>query len=102
PERIIPSETPGGIIEHHLAKYRFAVRLGLEGPVLDAACGVGYATAWLAEAAATPAVGVEIAASALDTASSTYRDRATFVRADVTRMPFAENSFGSVVGFETV
>lgn len=104
PERIVPAETSIGVIEHHLAKYRFALEQDLRSPTLDAACGVGYATAFLAESGAHPAVGVDISGEAMETASKQYGSihGVTFARSDVTRLPFPDNVFGSVVGFETV
>jgi SAM-dependent methyltransferase len=103
PERITPDETPTGVIEHHLAKYRFAIGHDLGDLVLDAACGVGYASAFAAGATSAHLVGVDIAGDAMAVAARRYRSaRCGFVRADVTRLPLRDGTFTGALGFETV
>lgn len=104
PERILPSETPVGIIEHHLAKYRFAAAQGLPGPILDVACGVGYASEFLTTETGHWTVGVDISSEAMAVAAEQYLtpSGASFAQADATRLPFPDGCFASAVGFETV
>lgn len=102
PERIVPDETSGGILALHLKRYDFA-RAWCDGrTVLDAACGVGYGTAYLAERAAH-VTGVDIDASAVDYARARYGGAdVSWVVGDVTDLPFEPGSFDVVCSFETV
>ena len=59
PERIVPDDELPGIVAAHLKRYDFARPLCTGLVVLDAACGVGYGTAFLAETAAR-IVGVDV------------------------------------------
>lgn len=104
PERIVPDETAPGVVEHHLAKYRFALRQGLAPPVLDAASGVGYATSFVASSISATTVGVDLSPDAISIAGANYKEQgpAYFTRSDVTKLPFTDDAFGSVVGFETI
>jgi SAM-dependent methyltransferase len=102
PERIVPDETARGIVAIHLKRYEFA-RLWCAGKeVLDAACGVGYGTAALAEAAAS-VVGADVDPEAIAYAREHYaRDNVEFVAADLLDPPFADASFDVVASFETI
>ena len=59
PERIVPDATPAGVVALHLKRYDFARAYCDGADVLDAGCGVGYGTAYLAEVAAS-VVGVDV------------------------------------------
>ena len=71
PERIIPDETEPGIVALHLKRYEFARPYAEGKDVLDAGCGVGYGTAFLAETARR-AVGVDISRDAIAYARRRY------------------------------
>lgn len=101
PERIIPDETAAGIVAIHLVRYAFARPLVAAGDVLDAACGVGYGSAYLA-AEARSVVGVDIGADAVAYASSRYGESAAFRQGDVEALDFADASFDAVCSFETI
>lgn len=108
-ERIVP-ETPEwkAYYANHIQRYMFAAdRLREAGRrhVLDAACGVGYGAAYMADAAAVSVIAVDRDAGALDVA------RARFARAGVTPIQddchtlAASGAFGpfdAVVTFETI
>lgn len=51
PERIVPDRTEPGVVALHLKRYAFALPYCDGKEVLDAGCGVGYGTAFLAERA---------------------------------------------------
>lgn len=73
-ERIIPSEyDPGApLVKEHIYRYLFALREVQDGEtVLDAACGVGYGTAMLAERACE-VIGIDNSREAIDYAEKHY------------------------------
>jgi 2-polyprenyl-3-methyl-5-hydroxy-6-metoxy-1,4-benzoquinol methylase len=102
PERIVPTDTEAGIVALHMKRYEFAAPLcaGLE--VLDAACGVGYGTALLAQSAAH-VVGVDRDIAAIEYADRMY-DRANvqFAVMDVLELDLPDASFEAVCSFETI
>lgn len=102
PERIIPSETESGPLAAHLVRYRFALRYTEGKEVLDAACGVGYGSAYLAENASR-VLGVDVAQDAVDYATRNYgSETASFEVMDVEKLSFADASFDVVCSFETI
>ncbi|MEV7972708.1 class I SAM-dependent methyltransferase [Cellulomonas sp. NPDC089187] len=89
----------------HAATYAFA-RSYVEGKrVLDFGCGTGYGTAELAKLA-TEVVGVDIAAEAVDYATTHYgRDNLAFHRIGPVQtddLPFDADSFDVVVSFQVI
>jgi 2-polyprenyl-3-methyl-5-hydroxy-6-metoxy-1,4-benzoquinol methylase len=102
PERIVPDDTEPGIVALHLKRYEFARPLCSGRDVLDAACGVGYGTAYLAEAARR-VVGVDVDADAIAYARGRYaRPNVEFVQQDLAELDLADDSFDVVVSFETI
>jgi SAM-dependent methyltransferase len=102
PERIVPEESPAGVVALHLKRYDFARRYCEGADVLDAGCGVGYGSAYLAEAAAM-VVGVDVSAEAIAYARSHYAGpRTSFEVMDVTALSFPDASFDVVCSFETL
>jgi SAM-dependent methyltransferase len=102
PERIVPDETEPGIVAIHLKRYEFARPLCAGRDVLDAACGVGYGTAYLAERARR-AVGVDVDAGAIEYARERYaRANVQFVRQDLADLDLPDDSFDVACSFETI
>lgn len=102
PERIIPDETSAGILALHLKRYAFALPYADGTEVLDAACGAGYGTAYLAQAAAR-VVGIDVSADTVEYAGRRYgAANVEFRQMDVTELEFADGSFDVVVSFETL
>ncbi|MBA2357761.1 MAG: class I SAM-dependent methyltransferase [Actinobacteria bacterium] len=102
PERIVPEETGPGILAIHLKRYEFARRWCEGVDVLDAACGVGYGSAYLAEVARS-VVGVDVDDEALDYARDHYAGpRTQFRRADLLDPALPDAAFDVVCSFETI
>lgn len=101
-ERFTP-ECVREIWYEHWHRYAFALDLVRGKRVLDAACGEGYGSNLLADAAAS-VVGVDLSAQAIDHARSRYGSRTNleFVQADATALPFEDARFDVVVSFETL
>lgn len=102
PERIVPDETETGIVAIHLKRYDFARPFCVGKEVLDAACGVGYGSAFLAEQAAR-VLGVDLSAESIDYAQRRYGGPSVaFRRMDVEALDLAAESFDAVCSFETI
>lgn len=102
PERIVPDETEPGVVAIHLKRYEFARPLCEGLRVLDAACGVGYGTAYLGERAAR-VIGVDVSEEALAYGRERYGGRnIEFIRADLQALPFGDASFDVVCAFEAI
>jgi ubiquinone/menaquinone biosynthesis C-methylase UbiE len=103
PERFVPDEMPGDLIEaEHLVRYWWATELAAGKAVLDAACGVGYGTRMLAAAGAREAVGLDIAEDVIDAANGAAVPGLRFVVGDVREMPFEDATFDLITCFETI
>ena len=101
-ERYLPGVV-GEIAYEHCHRYAFARRFVAGRRVLDAACGEGYGSALLADAA-HDVVGVDIDPAVVAAASQRYGTFANlrFQAASVTNLPLADASVDVVVSFETI
>jgi len=101
-ERLIPGQVDVDLLNEHMARYTFAVRLARGKRVLDAGCGAGYGTAELAQVA-DRVTGIDVAAEAVDYAREHYpAANIVFEQASATALPFANASFDLVVAFEVI
>jgi O-antigen biosynthesis protein len=102
PERIVPDETSPGPLAIHEKRYRFALPYSAGKRVLDAACGVGYGSALLADAAAE-VVGIDLSEDAVAYARSRYAKPNVEFRVDDLQAPALDDrSFDVVCSFETL
>jgi O-antigen biosynthesis protein len=102
PERIVPEDASPGILALHLKRYEFALAWSGGADVLDAGCGTGYGSAFLA-ANARRVTGLDSSAEAIDHARERYAAaNVDFVQADVLALPFDASSFDLVCAFETI
>jgi glycosyltransferase involved in cell wall biosynthesis/ubiquinone/menaquinone biosynthesis C-methylase UbiE len=102
PERIIPAETPSGPLSSHLKRYDFARQFCQAKVILDAACGVGYGSNYLAQVA-QEVIGVDISQEAITYAQEHYqRENIQFKVSDVTNLEFPDEYFDLVCTFETL
>ena len=103
-ERFTP-ESEREIWYEHLHRYVLAAGLVDGLTVLDAASGEGYGTDLLARNASR-VVGVDVSDEAVEHARNRYGakqpGKLEFHRADVTDLPFENDSFDAVVSFETL
>ena len=101
-ERYVPG-TAGEIAHEHWHRYAFARRFAAGRRALDVACGEGYGSSLLAEAAAH-VTGVDIDAATLAYARRAYADRANlaFVEGSATALPLAAASVDVIISFETI
>ncbi len=101
-ERIDPDREPAGIISIHLKRYEFSKHYCERKKVLDAACGVGYGSGYLASAAAS-VVGIDIDPEAILFAQKRYQTGAiNFFEMDVTKTNFDDSEFDTICSFETI
>src|SRR5262249_14536474 len=101
-ERIVPDETGPGIVAIHLKRYDFAREDCRNREVLDAACGVGYGTARLAEVARR-AVGGDLSEEAIGYARRRYSaPNVEYHVADLLALDLPDASFDVVCSFETI
>ncbi len=102
PERIVPDETAPGIVALHLKRYQFAAPWCEGRKVLDAACGVGYGAAFLAESASR-VLGIDRSEKAIAYARARYaRPNVEFAVMDLESLDLADASFDVVCSFETI
>lgn len=99
-ERLVPGASDPDLENEHLARYRFAESLCPGRRVLDAGCGVGYGSQWLARAGAI-VVAVDIDANSLRYGQSKYPG-GDFLHGDCVALPFQDSSFDLVVAFEVI
>lgn len=100
-ERYVPAV--GGVIAlEHWHRYLIARELVRGKDVLDIACGEGYGSSILAEAARS-VTGVDVDAAAVAHAGKAYpRANLKFMHGDCAAIPLADASVDCVVSFETL
>ncbi|MGH3651716.1 class I SAM-dependent methyltransferase [Glutamicibacter sp.] len=72
----------------------------LDGPVLDAGCGPGHWTQFIADAH-RPATGVDLVQEFLDFARRNFQ-KPDFLRADLAQLPFEDQYFSGVLSWYSV
>jgi ubiquinone/menaquinone biosynthesis C-methylase UbiE len=103
-ERIVP-ETNAWRESYadHSERYRTFQHLYAGKKVLDAACGVGYGSHFIAESGAESVTGLDIDDEALAYAQKHFQTQGVrFLKGDCTALPFEDSSFDVIVSFETL
>ena len=101
-ERVIPGQGDVDLFNEHRARYLFARNFSSGKMVLDAACGVGYGSALLAENARL-VFGVDLAREAIEYARQSFGSpKVHFAQSDCLVLPFRSGQFELVVAFEII
>ena len=97
------TETGGSTLYEHWHRYAHAAAWTLGKRVLDAACGSGYGSAFLA-ARADAVFAIELDHDAVERAALAYKHvkNLTFSQGDITRLPFPDQCFDVITSFETL
>ena len=86
----------------HFARYKFARKYIKNKKILDAACGTGYGSYYLAKQAGE-VHGIDISEEAINFCKQNYHNRKLYFHVmDVTNTSFSENTFDTIVSFETI
>jgi len=106
-ERIsLENETIFSSFANHIQRYNFAEHYCSGRQVLDAGCGIGYGSAYLAMNGALGVVAVDISDEAMAEAKRLYRrDNLRFVKGDVERLTEISDlggPFDVVINFENI
>lgn len=100
-ERFMTSET-GRIRLEHYHRYTILDNSVVSRKVLDVACGEGYGSYLLANAASS-VTGVDISNESVAHAREKYiKDNLNYIQASATDLPFEDDCFDVVVSFETI
>lgn len=101
-ERFLPGYNDGAIELEHLHRYVFALRYATGLKVLDIACGEGYGSDLLAQAAAE-VIGVDLDERCIASARERYaRPNLRFLAGSATDIPVESGAIDLVVSFETI
>ena len=101
-ERVIPGKTDLDLMNEHWARYQFAEPLVHGKLVVDAGCGVGYGSVFLA-ASARLVLALDISTEALRAAREEYsHPKVALINADCGRLPLSDNSVDIVAAFEVI
>jgi len=87
----------------HASRYQWAAQYVPGKVVLDAACGSGFGSSILANAGAAAVAGVDLNSSTISNAGRIFTGRQVeYFVGDVTKLPFAAQTFDVVTSFETI
>lgn len=101
-ERFLPEAMRDQLIEaEHHARYRFAAAMVRGKRVLDAGCGAGWGCQILLDHGAASIDGVDIDEGAVRE-SRVRCPTGTFIRADLTDLPYLEERFDMITCFEAI
>lgn len=100
-ERIVPGKVDDALWYEHMARYVFAADFVKDKIVLDAGCGSGYGTDFLASQGAKYILGVDISPEAIAYARAHYQqDNLEYRIMDVTAPEVGDKSFDAIIAFE--
>ncbi|HQY87308.1 MAG TPA: class I SAM-dependent methyltransferase, partial [Tepidisphaeraceae bacterium] len=104
PERLVPGEASGSLLDEHMDRYRYVKQFVAGKVVLDVACGAGYGAAMLKDSGASKVIGVDLSAHAIEYAKANWqRDGIDFRVDDAQRLEsISDRSIDCVASFETL
>ena len=101
-ERVIPGKTDPDLMNEHWARYQFAEPLVHGKLVVDAGCGVGYGSAFLATSARL-VLALDTSTEALGVAREEYsHPKVALINADSGRLPLPDASVDVISAFEVI
>lgn len=102
PERIVADETEPGVVALHLKRYAFAVPHCADKDVLDAACGTGYGSSFLAQSAKA-VTAIDVSEETIEYARRRYdAPNITFATMDAHALELPDGSLDTVCAFEMI
>ena len=102
-ERFVADRDRGRLIEvEHLARYRWAAQVAAGRTVLDAGCGTAYGCRLLARAGARQVLGLDIAASVVESVGGDLPSTVTLSTGDVRALELESASVELVTCFEVL
>jgi len=103
-ERLVPGDQRlKNLLVEDRAKFHFASQYVAHKIVLDAGCGAGQGTAYLARNGACYAVGIDISLEAVTYARNHYMEHdLAFGRMDAARLGFCDRTFDLVTSIEVI
>ncbi|MEW6661067.1 MAG: class I SAM-dependent methyltransferase [Bacillota bacterium] len=103
-ERLVPHlEHAAELFFKHMSRYLLAQSLFKGKKVLDAGCGAGYGSAFLAVNGAKAVVGIDLSPEAINYAKINFQAaNLTFQVGDCCDLKFPRNSFDAVVALEII
>lgn len=101
-ERFIPGIEDYKLTIEHMQRYKSVVKLAQGKRIIDIACGEGYGTAMLAEAA-SEVTGIDIDVDTIGKAKEKYKKENLMYRVgSVENIPALDASVDMIVSFETI
>ncbi len=103
-ERLVPNRLElFELHREHIMRYVFALPWTKGKSVLDASCGCGYGSDYLARNGAAKVTGVDLSPDAISFASDHYKqDNLGFEVMDCTQMSYPQDTFDAICSFETI
>jgi ubiquinone/menaquinone biosynthesis C-methylase UbiE len=100
-ERVIPGVTANFQFKESLSRYEFAKRcIGRNAKVIDIGCGTGYGSAVLGEKYEVTAI--DNSNEAIEYANKHYSEKAKFLTAKASKLPFEDSEFDVACSFEVL
>jgi len=100
-ERVIPNTTANFQFKESLARYEFAKRsIRNNARVIDIGCGTGYGSAVLGEKCTV--VAIDNSKEAIKYANKHYSEKAKFLKAKASKLPFKDSEFDAACSFEVI
>jgi 2-polyprenyl-3-methyl-5-hydroxy-6-metoxy-1,4-benzoquinol methylase len=103
-ERVTPGTESWDLYgSEHMQRYEYFSSFYGGKRVIDAACGTGYGTSYIADQGAVSALGIDISTEAIQFCTAHYRKtNLNYLQADIANLRDSKTSADLVVSFETI